>query len=674
MDMLYFNPTMREMLAAVIAKLAQRFPGADGKEGDKDKPSRLSVEQFLVVLKHINMGLTLGDAASTADGSAPAVDSSDKPPPVPAQESPRRPSQESPLSSSSLLSSPTEYSVGMLVLCRFVDRDGDGFISCEDVLAAQALILNRSEELMRTVFRIYVEAVWYPGRQLNLKNHVTRAPLKSNGGDQWQRGWDYEASGGGGGGGGGGVRRTSAAGGGRGGGQGHQQSRNSVLGDTRHVDAVEPPKFITSRHVSAVFERLGYEAASGAEVFQLLWEAVAQSKGGKGGEDSGRLPTVPASPRESIVEEEETATGESSPSIVASAATATASQPNAALVAAFGGTAKSSGSGSGGVGGGGVGGGVGSSGSGSGKGSGKSGASSSGEGGGGAVAATANMKLDFTDFCKGAEIDDVLVQALFRQARSKLQRLVKQAESQYFTEQETLYNDNKAATAAVSGKGEGEGKVGGQSAADTSVVGESSAKKGEKAARTSSKDGGSSGGESVAETSVGKGNGAVETSATGKRESSAGEGARNGEREGENATRNGKGESESAAGTVAGKSSGGEGAAENSAVGEGESSAGEGAETSPSEIAAALLVAELLEPFALLQRQEAALQQRYEAYPYARSVRLATESAFFGLTSTINRGVQSLIEARNETRGDGHFDRDSTSAVREGEEEEEEEE
>ena len=146
--------------------------------------------------------------------------------------------------------------------------------------------------------------------------------------------------------------------------------------------------------------------------------------------------------------------------------------------------------------------------------------------------------MDFADFCKGAEVDDVLVQALFRQARLKLHRLVKTAESRYFLEQESIYREKARDNSA--------------SATD--------------------------------ELSVDK------------------------------------------------------------------------AETAASEIAAALLEAELLEPFARLQRQEAALQQRYETYPVARSLRLATESAIFGLQRTINRGVQSLIEARNETLGDGHFD------------------
>jgi hypothetical protein len=31
-------------------------------------------------------------------------------------------------------------------------------------------------------------------------------------------------------------------------------------------DVVEPPKFITARHVAAVFEKMGYDAAAGTTV------------------------------------------------------------------------------------------------------------------------------------------------------------------------------------------------------------------------------------------------------------------------------------------------------------------------------------------------------------------------------------------------------------------------
>lgn len=60
--------------------------------------------------------------------------------------------------------------VPALILCNFVDRDQDGLISAEDIFTTQALILQRSESFLRVVFRMYVESVWYPGRQLNMLN------------------------------------------------------------------------------------------------------------------------------------------------------------------------------------------------------------------------------------------------------------------------------------------------------------------------------------------------------------------------------------------------------------------------------------------------------------------------------------------------------------------------
>jgi hypothetical protein len=41
---------------------------------------------------------------------------------------------------------------------------------------------------------------------------------------------------------------------------------------------VEPPKFITSRHVGAVFEKLGYEADHGTTVFNILCATAQKMK------------------------------------------------------------------------------------------------------------------------------------------------------------------------------------------------------------------------------------------------------------------------------------------------------------------------------------------------------------------------------------------------------------
>jgi len=60
-------------------------------------------------------------------------------------------------------------SIGLhaLMLCKFMDRDGDGLIGIDDIYQTQAEIMQRSERFMRGCFRLYQDALWYPGRQLN---------------------------------------------------------------------------------------------------------------------------------------------------------------------------------------------------------------------------------------------------------------------------------------------------------------------------------------------------------------------------------------------------------------------------------------------------------------------------------------------------------------------------
>ena len=54
--------------------------------------------------------------------------------------------------------------VALMLICRFVDRDGDGLISTEDLFTTQALIAQRSHSFLRLAFRVYVESIWYPGQ------------------------------------------------------------------------------------------------------------------------------------------------------------------------------------------------------------------------------------------------------------------------------------------------------------------------------------------------------------------------------------------------------------------------------------------------------------------------------------------------------------------------------
>ncbi len=58
-----------------------------------------------------------------------------------------------------------------------------------------------------------------------------------------------------------------------------QSSGGRVLtGETVVPSVVEPPKFITGRHVAAIFEKLGFDPAAGQKAFNILCEALSRIK------------------------------------------------------------------------------------------------------------------------------------------------------------------------------------------------------------------------------------------------------------------------------------------------------------------------------------------------------------------------------------------------------------
>ena len=146
----------------------------------------------------------------------------------------------------------------LLLICRFIDRynnvvtymfigryltflncysDGDGLISSEDLFLAEARIMQRSPQFLRAIFRIYTESLWYPGRQLNklsIKNTMSSS-----------------------------SRHTKSA---------------IIENEENNSDFVEPPKYITTKHVAAIFERMGYEPQAGVKLFGALCEALARRR------------------------------------------------------------------------------------------------------------------------------------------------------------------------------------------------------------------------------------------------------------------------------------------------------------------------------------------------------------------------------------------------------------
>ena len=103
---------------------------------------------------------------------------------------------------------------------------------------AEARIMQRSPQFLRAVFRIYSESIWYPGRALNIVS------IKSN------------------------MSSSSS-----------RQSKAAIIeSEESNSDFIEPPKYITSKHVAAVFERLGYEPLAGIKLFGALCEALARRR------------------------------------------------------------------------------------------------------------------------------------------------------------------------------------------------------------------------------------------------------------------------------------------------------------------------------------------------------------------------------------------------------------
>jgi serine/threonine protein kinase len=241
-DMLvYMDPSIKDALTNVFLEY--------GEESGK-----LSIQQFICVVKHL-MGPIISknesvNSTSSSDNlaSLSEANSPTKSPSAPMQRvrsvttgaaninNPNSDRTSSPTNNLSNLGAPG------LIFCQFIDRDGDGFITAEDLFTAQALIMQKSEIFVKTVFRMYSEAVWYPGRQLNHLN-LQRATIQANK-----------------------NRPVSVDG-----------RRSSVIDEHTSKNVVEPPKYITGKHVGVIFERLGFDPTGGQKIFGALCKSLSKT-------------------------------------------------------------------------------------------------------------------------------------------------------------------------------------------------------------------------------------------------------------------------------------------------------------------------------------------------------------------------------------------------------------
>jgi serine/threonine protein kinase len=353
MESVLLNTDFREGLIRAFQNIFSTGP--DGLSQGK-----MSLEQFMMVLKHF-YAFTPNSAAGDRNSTSTAASAATQTPGGSAGAS-------------------GGMGLGPLIISRFIDRDGDGFITPDDIFAAQALILQRQEIFLKVIFRLYTESIWYPGRQVNLQWMLQQTPGKGPGGK------DVPA------------REVSVL----------QAGEPICL-----HSVVEPPKFITQRHVSAVFEKLGYDPSCATKVFQILLEAVQRFK----------------LKQQSMVSDDSSDAGEEDSS---SKPPTTPSKPNAALAAAFGGSgdandptsSMASARKSTAV---------------------AAVAASTTEANGAdkegkdiniaTASAASGGRMDFTDFCKAIEFDDILLQALFRKSRYRVMNILQEVETRVRSEQ-----------------------------------------------------------------------------------------------------------------------------------------------------------------------------------------------------------------------------------------------
>jgi serine/threonine protein kinase len=355
MESVLLNTDFREGLTRAFQNIFST--GLDGLSQGK-----MSLEQFMMVLKHFyafNPNSMAGDRNSTSTASSGTTQTP----------------QNGGGSSGAM-------GLGPLIISRFIDRDGDGFITPDDIFAAQALILQRQEIFLKVIFRLYTESIWYPGRQVNLQWMLQQTPGKGPGGKDAP------------------AREVSVL----------QNGEPNCL-----HSVVEPPKFITQRHVSAVFEKLGYDPSCATKVFQILLEAVQRFKlkqqsmesddSSDAGEEDGssKPPTTPSKPNAALAAvfggSGDANDPTSSMAVSRKSTTATSAAAASTTTDVSGGDRD-----------------------------GKDNSNST-------PSAAAGGRMDFADFCKAVEFDDILLQALFRKSRFRVMNILQEVETRVRSEQ-----------------------------------------------------------------------------------------------------------------------------------------------------------------------------------------------------------------------------------------------
>jgi serine/threonine protein kinase len=122
----------------------------------------------------------------------------------------------------------------MVLMGRFLDSNKDGYITIEDLFLAEAKILQRSSDFVKTIFRAFSESIWYPGQKMNHMQMARSLGVFSSSRDS-------------------GSNSNSGSGDAT-----HRESSEGTAilsgeSGSSVADVFEPPKYITGKVVTVVF-------------------------------------------------------------------------------------------------------------------------------------------------------------------------------------------------------------------------------------------------------------------------------------------------------------------------------------------------------------------------------------------------------------------------------------
>jgi hypothetical protein len=143
-ETLFLNSDFREGFTNAIRSLTESNElaspniGASSGNINTEDMGRITLDQFMAILRYLHSSQHISSISANNNQADAAAGSGSSGGP---------PSIATPASSNN--NSSSSIGLGPLIISKFVDRDNDGYISADDIFAAQALIMQRSEIFLK---------------------------------------------------------------------------------------------------------------------------------------------------------------------------------------------------------------------------------------------------------------------------------------------------------------------------------------------------------------------------------------------------------------------------------------------------------------------------------------------------------------------------------------------